>query len=97
MTVVCVPHPTYGLPMHHQIGKSGKVEVKVYLVFQRMNVGFGDETPNIRIIAAKLNRKSALDVISAVPGTWCEKIIADRHVVETLVQHVADVAETHAK
>ncbi len=52
--------------------ESYRTRVKVYLVLQRQNIHKRGE-PNVKILAARLNRKLAQEVVDTMPGTWIEK------------------------
>jgi hypothetical protein len=52
--------------------ESYQTRVKVYLVLQRQNV-FKRGEPNVKILAARLNRRLAQEVVDTIPGTWIEK------------------------
>lgn len=51
--------------------------IKVYVVFQWMNLARSDEQ-NSRIIATRLTRAAAMEVQERNPGTWIEKYIATK-------------------
>ncbi len=51
------------------------IAIKVYLILQSINVARGDEQ-NSRIIAARLTRQAAQDIVDSTTGTWVEKHIA---------------------
>jgi len=53
------------------------IAVKVYLVFQRINLTHGDEL-NCRIIAARVTRAAADAIRDQTPGTWVEKHVATK-------------------
>ena len=48
------------------------IAIKVYLVIQSINVA-RDGEQNSRIIAARLTRSAAQEIVDATPGTWVEK------------------------
>ncbi len=51
--------------------------IKVYVVFQWMNLARSDEQ-NSRIIATRLTRSAAMVVQEMHPGTWIEKYVATK-------------------
>ncbi len=53
------------------------VAIKVYVVFQSMNLARLDE-PNCRIIATRLTRALADEIKDRTPGTWVEKHVATK-------------------
>lgn len=61
--------------MHHDEGKT--MQIKVYVVLQINNVARPGE-PNERIVATKLTRSAAQDVVNAHPGTRIEKHLATK-------------------
>lgn len=58
-----------------QYGGKEPLAIKVYVVFQTMNMARSNE-PNCRIIATRLTRAAAQEIHDATPGTWIEKHIA---------------------
>lgn len=63
-------------------GNEGKVRrppsTKAYIVLQRINVGAPGE-PNVKVLAVRLNRATADEVVRRNPGTWVEKHIAIKY------------------
>jgi hypothetical protein len=53
------------------------MEVKIYLVLQRLNV-FPEGSVNVRIIAAKLTRDAAQKIVDQMPGTYIERFWANK-------------------
>lgn len=53
------------------------LQQKIYIVFQR-KFAVRDGRPNVRILAATLNRADAERVIREVPGTYIEKVTATK-------------------
>jgi hypothetical protein len=53
----------------------GKMQIKVYLVVQRQTLARPGE-PNTRIIAARLTRSAAQEIVDQIPGTFIEKHLA---------------------
>ena len=51
--------------------------IKVYVVFQWMNLARSDEQ-NSRIIATRLTRSAAMEIQEKNPGTWIEKYVATK-------------------
>lgn len=54
-----------------------RMSVKVYLVCQFLNIAKPGE-PNARVIAAKLTRQAAVAIVDRTPGTFIEKVFADK-------------------
>lgn len=54
-----------------------RIQVKVYLVCMRLNLARPGE-PNIRIIAARLTRAAAQEIVDRTPGTYIEKMFASK-------------------
>lgn len=55
--------------------KKGEVRIATYLVFQRKNL-FAEGEPNVAIVAAKLTRRGAEEIVAAMAGTYIEKVMA---------------------
>jgi len=55
-----------------------KMEVKIYIVLQRVNLRKTETDPNVRVLSTHLTRVSAQNVVDAVPGTWIEKSFASK-------------------
>lgn len=53
----------------------GKMQIKVYLVMQRQSLPRPGEA-NIRILAARLTRSAAQQIVDDTPGTFIEKHLA---------------------
>ena len=53
------------------------MQIKVYIVLQKNNVARGGE-PNERIIATRLTRGAAEEVVRDLPGTRIEKHMATK-------------------
>lgn len=58
-------------------GDSRRIQVKVYLVCMHMNLSRPGE-PNIKIIAARLTRAAAQEIVDRTPGTYIEKLFASK-------------------
>lgn len=54
-----------------------KMEVKVYLVLQRINLPKAGE-PDERVIAARLTREAAQRIVDRTPGTRIDKHLATK-------------------
>lgn len=55
--------------------KSGALEIKVYVILQRLNV-HAEGAPNTKVLATRLNLRSAQAVVDENPGTWMERHMA---------------------
>ena len=55
--------------------RKNKMEVKVYLVMERVNVG---SDANERVIAARLTRGAAQEIVDKRLGTYILKMIATK-------------------
>jgi hypothetical protein len=53
----------------------GRMQVKVYLVLQRVGLPRNGEA-NVRILAARLTRTAAQSMVDKIPGTFVEKHLA---------------------
>ncbi len=63
---------------YHLTGRDQpSLAVKVYLVLQTINVA-RDGTPNRQVIAARLTRAAADEVVDRVAGTYVEKYLATK-------------------
>ncbi len=78
MTVLHTAEPR---PDHKVIKRGGKnpIAIKVYLVLQRINVA-RDGQVNSRVIAARLTKSAADDVVCDTAGTWVEKHTAVKYI-----------------
>jgi hypothetical protein len=56
-------------------GGSGKMQIKVYIVLQRVNLPRPGE-PNVRIVATRLTRGAAQALVDHSPGCYIEKQVA---------------------
>jgi hypothetical protein len=54
-----------------------KMQIKVYLVLQRITLVRPGE-PNVKILAARLTRTAAQEMVDAIPGTYIEKQLASK-------------------
>lgn len=54
-----------------------RIQVKFYVVCMRRNL-FAAGEPNIQLIAAKLTRAAAQEVVDRTPGTYIEKMVATK-------------------
>ncbi|CAO3460820.1 hypothetical protein [Azospirillum argentinense] len=54
--------------------KTKRLEVKVFLVVQH----FAHPEPGVRVLAARLNRRSAEDIADKLPNTRVEKVVASK-------------------
>lgn len=54
-----------------------RIQVKVYLVCQRRNL-VPDGEPNINMLAAKLTRAAAQEIVDRTPGTYIQKMFASK-------------------
>jgi hypothetical protein len=57
--------------------KRKPIEVKVYIVCQRRNLAKPGET-NVTLLAARLTRAAAQEIVDRNPGTWIEKLVANK-------------------
>jgi len=57
--------------------EKGKMQIKVYLVLQRINLPRPGE-PNVRIVATRLTRAAAQSVVDTTSGTYIEKQVAQK-------------------
>lgn len=57
--------------------KKGEVRIATYLVFQRRNL-FQEGEANAVIVAAKLTRRGAEEIVAAMAGTYIEKVMATK-------------------
>lgn len=57
--------------------QKGEVRIAVYLVLQRRNL-YAEGEANVVILAAKLNRRGADEMVDAIPGTFVKKITAEK-------------------
>ena len=65
-------------PDQEQPPKGGsKMQIKVYLVMQRVGLPRPGE-PNVKILAARLTRTAAQEMVDAIPGTYIEKQLASK-------------------
>jgi hypothetical protein len=55
----------------------GRMQIKVYLVCQRLALSKPGE-PNTRILAARLTRSAAQELVDKVPGTFIERQTATK-------------------
>lgn len=53
----------------------GKMQIKVYLVCQWNSLARPGE-PNVRVIAARLTRSAAQNIVDSIPGTFIDKQLA---------------------
>jgi hypothetical protein len=53
------------------------MQIKVYLVMQRVGLPRPGE-PNVKILAARLTRTAAQEMVDAIPGTYIEKQLASK-------------------
>jgi hypothetical protein len=60
-----------------QLTEKRKIQVKVYIVCQRRNL-FRQGEPNITLIAARLTRAAAQEIVDRTPGAYIEKLVADK-------------------
>ena len=64
-------------PIESTIDEKKVYPTKVYLVFQVDNVAPVGQ-PNIRVIACKLNQTAAQAVVNTMPGSYIEKVYANK-------------------
>lgn len=60
-----------------QLTKRKPIEVKVYVVCQRRNIVRPGEA-NVTLLAARLTRAAAQDIVDRTPGTYIEKLVANK-------------------
>ena len=60
-----------------QLTKRKPIEVKVYVVCQRLNLAKPGQA-NIRLLAARLTRAAAQEIVDRNPGTYIEKLVANK-------------------
>lgn len=60
---------------YYPADRQSGIEVKVYLVIQTINVA-RDGSPNREVIAARLTRAAADEIVDRVVGTHVEKYLA---------------------
>lgn len=53
------------------------IEVKVYVVCQRRNIARPGEA-NVTLLAARLTRAAAQEIVDRTPGTYIEKLVANK-------------------
>lgn len=53
------------------------MQIKVYLVCQRLALAKAGE-PNVKILAARLTRSAAQELVDRVPGTFIERQTATK-------------------
>ena len=63
--------------MDQEQGEKRPMAVKVYVVLQHRNIPL-DDGRNSEIIAARLTRSSAQEIVNMHPGTWIEKWVATK-------------------
>ena len=56
----------------------GLVAKQVYIVL-RHDCSVNPGSPNVKVIAAKFTRAAAQAVVDTMPGTYVEKVFADKH------------------
>lgn len=59
-----------------QLGKK-PMEIKVYVVCQRRNL-IREGEANVQLVAARLTRAAAQEIVDRTPGTWIEKLVATK-------------------
>ena len=64
-------------PPRGQLTEKSKLTVKVYVVCLRRNL-FREGEPNIQLLAARLTRAAAQEIVDRTPGTFIEKLVADK-------------------
>jgi hypothetical protein len=57
--------------------KRRSIEVKIYIVVQRRNLVREGE-PNITLLAARLTRAAAQEIVDRTPGCYIEKLVANK-------------------
>jgi hypothetical protein len=60
-----------------QLTKRKPIEVKVYIVCQRRNLTRPGEA-NVALLAARLTRAAAQEIVDRTPGCWIEKMVANK-------------------
>lgn len=55
------------------------MEIKVYVVLQRLNLPKPGQ-PGVRVMAVKLTMAAANKIVEQNPGTWVEKHVADKKI-----------------
>lgn len=68
---------TQAAPISGQLTEKRKIQIKVYVVCQRRNL-FQPGEPNITLLAARLTRAAAQEIVDRTPGSYIEKLVADK-------------------
>ena len=68
---------TEAAPPSGQLTEKRRIQVKVYIVCQRRNL-FKEGESNVQLIAARLTRAAAQEIVDRTPGTYIEKLVADK-------------------
>jgi hypothetical protein len=64
-------------PIGQLTDKRKPIEVKVYVVCQRRNIARPGEA-NVTLLAARLTRAAAQEIVDRTPGTYIEKLVANK-------------------